>query len=57
MFVNMTKKKIQNFLTAILAYLQGALRKKQFTASFEEHFKENLENTIYVYFARVVGVI
>ena len=25
----------------------GALRKKQFTASFVEHFKGNLENTIY----------
>ena len=25
----------------------GALRKKQFTASFVEHFKGNHENTIY----------
>ena len=25
----------------------GALRKKQFTASFVKHFKGNLENTIY----------
>ena len=57
MLVNITKKKIQNFLTAILAYLQSALRKKQLTAFFVEHFKENHENTICVYFARVVGVI
>ena len=57
MLVNMIKKKIQNFLTAILAYLQGALRKKQLTASLVEHFKENHENTICVFFARVGGVI
>ena len=34
--------------------MHGALRKKQLTASFVEHFKENHENTIYVYFAVVI---
>ena len=32
----------------------GALRKKQLTASFAEHFKGNDENTTYVYFAEVI---
>ena len=32
----------------------GALRKKQLTASFVEHFKGNHENTTYVYFAEVI---
>ena len=57
MLVDMIKKNILNFLIAILAYLQGALRKKQLTASSVEHFKENHENTICVYFVGVVGVI
>ena len=35
--------------------MQGAaLRKKQLAASFVEHFKENHENIIYVYFAVVI---
>ena len=34
--------------------MQGALRNKQVAASFVVHFKENHENTIYVYFAVVV---
>ena len=34
--------------------MQGALRKKQLIASFVAHFKENHENTIYVYFAVVI---
>ena len=57
MLVNMMKKNILNFLIAILAYLQGALRKKQLTASFLEHFKENHENLICVYFVGAVVVI
>ena len=57
MSVNMIKKNILNFLIAILVYLQGALPKKQLTASFVEHFKENQENIICVYFARIVVVI
>ena len=57
MSVNMIKKNILNFLIAILAYLQGALPKKRLTASFVEQFKENQENTICVYFTRVVVVI
>ena len=32
----------------------GALRKKQLAASFVEYFKENHENTAYVYFAEVI---
>ena len=57
MLVNMMKKNIVNFLIAILAYLQGALRKKQLTASFVEHFKENHENLLCVYFVGAVVVI
>ena len=57
MSVNMIKKNILNFLIAILAYLQGALPKKRLAASFVEQFKENQENTICVYFTRVVVVI
>ena len=34
--------------------MQVALRKKQLTASFVVHFKENHENTIYAYFAVVI---
>ena len=34
--------------------MQGALRKKQLAASFVVHFKENHENTTYVYFAVVI---
>ena len=34
--------------------MQGALRKKQLTASFVEHFKRNHENTTYVYFAELI---
>ena len=41
------KKNILHFLIAILAQVQGVLRKKQLTAFFVEHFKENHENTIY----------
>ena len=57
MLVNIIKKNILNFVIAILANLQGALRKKHLTASFVEHFKENHENTLCVYFVGVVGVI
>ena len=57
MLVDMIKKNILNFLIAVLAYLQGALRKKQLTASSIAHFKENHENKICVYFVGVVGVI
>ena len=32
----------------------GALRKKQLTAFSVEHFKEDNENTAYVYFAGVI---
>ena len=35
-------------------WMLGALRKKQLTASFVEYFKENDENTTYVYFAEVI---
>ena len=31
-----------------------ALRKKQLTVLFVEHFKENHENATYVYFAKVI---
>ena len=34
--------------------MQGALRKKLLAASFVVHFKENNENTVYVYFAVVI---
>ena len=57
MLIDMIKKNILNFLIAILAYLQDALRKKHLTASSVEHFKRNHENTIYVYFVGVVRVI
>ena len=57
MLVNIIRKNILNFLIAILAYLQGGLRKKQLTSSFAEHFKGIHENTICVFFVRVVGVI
>ena len=57
MLVDVIKKNILNFLIATLAYLQGALRKKQLTASSVEYFKENHENTICFYFVRVVRVI
>ena len=50
MLVNLIKK--TNFLIAILAQVQGALRK--LAASFLEHCKENHENTIYVYFAVLI---
>ena len=33
--------------------MQGALQETQLTASFVEYFKENHENTTYVYFAEV----
>ena len=33
--------------------MQGALQKTQLTASFVEYFKENHENTTYVYFAEI----
>ena len=55
MLVNKIKKNILNFLITIPDYLQGALRKKQLTASFVEHFKQNHENTRCVYFVEVVG--
>ena len=35
----------------------GALRKKQLTASFVEHFKGNHENTTYDYFAEVILMV
>ena len=57
MLVDMIKKNILNFLIAILAYLQGALRKKQLAASSVEHFNENHENKICVYLVEVVRVI
>ena len=34
--------------------MHDALRKKQLTASFVEHFKENHENTMHFYFAVVI---
>ena len=46
MLVNMIKKNVLNFLIALLAYLQGALRKKQLTVSSVEHFRGNHENTL-----------
>ena len=54
MVVNLIKKNVLNFLIAILAQMLGALRKKQLTVSFVEHFKENHEKTTYVYFAEVI---
>ena len=54
MLVILIKRNILNFLFAIMAQVQGTLRKKQLTASFVEHFKENDENTISVYFAVVI---
>ena len=35
-------------------WMLGALRKKQLTASFVEHFKGNHENATYVYFAEAI---
>ena len=35
-------------------WMLAALRKKQLTATFVEHYKENHENTTYVYFAEVI---
>ena len=46
MLVNLIEKNILKFFIAILALMLGALRKKEFTASFVEHFKGNHENTI-----------
>ena len=37
--------------------MQGALQKTQLTASFVEYFKENHENTTYVYFAEVSWMV
>ena len=54
MLANLNKKNILSFLIIVLAYVDGALRKKQLTASFVEHFKENYKNIIYVYFAVVI---
>ena len=51
------KKKNLNFLIVILAYVQGAQRKKQLTTCFVEHFKENEENTICIYFAMVIKMV
>ena len=34
------KIKIQHFLIAVLAQVQGALRRKRVTASFVEHFRK-----------------
>ena len=53
MLVILIKRNILNFLFGILAQVD-TLRKKQLTASFVEHFKENDENTISVYFAVVI---
>ena len=51
---NLMKKNILTFIIAMLAYVQGALRKKQLAASFVENFKENHENAICVYFVVVI---
>ena len=37
--------------------MQGKLRKKQLAGSFVVHFKENHENTIYIYFAVVIEMV
>ena len=37
-------------MSTIQDCVPGALRKKELIASFVEHFKENHENTISVYF-------
>ena len=37
--------------------MQGALQKKPLTVSFVEHFKENHENKIFVYFAVVISMV
>ena len=40
MLVKFIKIKILDFLTAALAYVQGALRRKRMTASFVDHFRK-----------------
>ena len=50
MLLNVIKNSILDFPFAILAYVQGGLRKKQFTTSFLKLFTENDENTICIVF-------
>ena len=38
--LNLITKDIPDFLTATVVYAQGALRKKQLTASFIDHLKK-----------------
>ena len=41
MLLNLIKSSILNFIFAILAYMQGGLRKKQLITSFLKHFMKN----------------
>ena len=50
MLVTLIKMKVLHFRIAVVAYAQGALRRKQSTASFVEHFRKSYENRICVYF-------
>ena len=50
MLQNLIKISILDFLFAILAYMQGSLRKKQLIASFVKHLTECHKNTICIDF-------
>ena len=49
-FSKVDQNKNSTFFIAALVLVEGALRRKQLTASFVEHFRKNYENTICVYF-------
>ena len=50
MLLNYANRDVSYRLSAILDYVQGALRKKQLIASFLKHFTENDGNTICIVF-------
>ena len=54
MLLNLIKSSILDFLFAILAYMQGRLRKKQLINSFLKHFMKNKKHTICVGFRLII---
>ena len=46
MLLNLIKSSILDFVFAILAYMQGGLRKKQLVTSFLKHFMKNQKNAV-----------
>ena len=50
MLQNLIKISILDFLFAMLAYMQGGLRKKQLVASFVKHLTKCHKNTICIDF-------